>query len=72
MKRKNNNTKKLLGIILVIIGSVLLVWGYNEARSVNSEISRLFSGNPTQNTMVYYIAGSLCLAMGVFTLFRSR
>jgi len=61
---------RLTGIALLAVGGVLVLWGYNESESLGSHLTRLYSGNPTQNTLYYYIGGGICLILGAINLLR--
>lgn len=69
-RKKQNIMNQLTGISLLVVGGVLILWGYNESESFGSHVSRAFSGNPTQNTLYYYIGGGICLLLGAVNLFR--
>lgn len=60
----------LTGITLLAVGGVLVLWGYNESESLGSRLTRLYSGNATQNTLYYYIGGGICLVLGAINLLR--
>lgn len=72
MKRNFNEQvmNKLTGITLLVVGSLLILWGYNESESLGSHLTRLYSDNPTQNTLFYYIGGGVCLLLGAINLLR--
>jgi drug/metabolite transporter (DMT)-like permease len=59
--------KKIIGVISLVIGVLLLVWGHKIAQSPNSQIHELFTGAPTDRATYYYIAG---VALGIFGLFE--
>ena len=59
--------KKIIGVISLVIGVLLLVWGHNIAQSVNSQVHELFTGAPTDRATYYYIAGA---ALGIYGLFQ--
>lgn len=61
---------KTLGIILLVVGVVLLGWGYNVSQSVSSQFSSVFSGSPSDKALILYIAGGICAALGIFKLAR--
>jgi hypothetical protein len=48
---------KALGIGLLVVGIALVVFGINESNSFNSDVSRVFSGNPTDKSMWLLIGG---------------
>jgi len=63
---------KTLGIILLVVGVVLLGWGYNVSQSVSSQFSSAFSGSPSDDALVLYIVGGICAALGIFKISGSR
>lgn len=46
-----------LGIALFIAGAVLLVFGLNESESFSSDVSRVFTGNPSDRAMQLIVGG---------------
>ncbi len=62
MSRAN---KKFLGLILMIVGVVLIIWGVQMYGSFGSELSRAFSGSPTDKTIGAFIAGAISLVVGL-------
>lgn len=63
---------KVQGIVLLIVGIVLLAWGYNVSQSVSSQFSEVFSGSPSDKAIYLYIAGAVCSALGIFRVLGSR
>lgn len=61
---------KQIGIILLVAGVVLLIWGISMTGSFTSRVSRAFTGSPTDKTMIVLISGGLCAALGVYQLSR--
>jgi hypothetical protein len=41
----------IVGVAILALGVVLLIFGFNEAHSFNSDVSRFFTGNPTDRSM---------------------
>ena len=70
MKKKKYYMNHLSGIALLVVGGLLILWGYNESESLGSHLTRLYSGNPTQNTLYYYIGGGICILLGAVNLLR--
>ena len=60
---------KIIGIIAVVIGVMLLVWGHDAAQSVGSQFKTVFTGNPTQRAMLFYAAGAGLTIYGLFLTF---
>ena len=47
-----------IGIALLIVGVVLVVYGLNASDSVSSNISRTFTGAPTNKTLWLLLGGA--------------
>jgi hypothetical protein len=55
---------RLLSLVLLITGIVLLVYSLNASESIGSDISRFFTGSPTDKTIWLLIGGAVCSAVG--------
>ncbi len=64
--------KKPLSLALVIVGLILLAYGFNAADSLSSGFSKLFTGSPSEKAIWLQISGALCLIVGAIGLFRSK
>ena len=63
---------KPISIAFIIIGFILLGFGFYAGDSVSSGFSRLFQGTPDNRTIVLLVLGALALAAGFFGVIRSR
>ena len=61
---------KIGGIVLIVVGLGLAYWGYEESGSVGSSLNQAFSGSPSDNVMIKYIAGAASTAAGAFLYMR--
>ncbi len=61
-------SKNPIGLFLVIIGAIVLGYGFYASESVASEISKLFTGTPTDRTMYLLGAGAITLIAGIFLM----
>lgn len=59
-----------LSIGLLIVGVVLLVWGFNASESVASDVSTAVTGAPTDRSIWLIVLGGLGVAIGGFGLIR--
>lgn len=64
------NTSKLIGIGLLVLGAVLLFFGFNATQSVGEELSEAFTGKYSEGTMFYLIGGGIAVVAGLFMVFR--
>ncbi|CAH0991723.1 hypothetical protein SIN8267_01837 [Sinobacterium norvegicum] len=58
--------KKLLSIILLVVGAGLIFWGYQLSGSVSSQFSKSLTGSFSDKIMLHYIGGAVCIAVGLF------
>jgi hypothetical protein len=62
---------KALGIALLVGGIVLTIFGINASDSFSSDVSRFFTGNPTDKAIWMLIAGVVSAVVGFFLTLRS-
>jgi len=56
---------KYIGIVLIIIGVVLAMWGYNIYDSAGSQVSRAFSGDAPLEAWAGMVGGIICIVIGI-------
>ncbi len=56
---------KHIGIVLIVVGVALILWGYNVYDSAGSQISRAFSGDTPIEAWVGLVGGAVCLLFGI-------
>lgn len=64
------NQKKLIGIALLVIGVILLLFGFNATESVGEELTETFTGNYSDQTMMYLIGGAVAAVIGAVMLLK--
>jgi hypothetical protein len=64
--------QKMVGLIALVIGIMLLVWGHNNAASFGSQVQQVFTGAPTDRVMYFYIGGTALVLYGIFQLLWKR
>jgi hypothetical protein len=63
---------KPLGIALLVAGIILTIFGINASDSFGSDVSRFFTGTPTDKSVWLLIAGVAAAVVGLFlTIGRS-
>jgi ABC-type uncharacterized transport system permease subunit len=62
---------RVIGLVLVVVGMVLLVFGYNASQSVTERVVEGLTGYFTNQTMWYLIGGLAAIAGGAVMAFRA-
>ena len=63
---------KGMSIALFIVGIVLVIWGLSASDSFGSDISRFFTGAPTNKAIWLLGGGIIAAVVGLFGLLRGR
>jgi len=65
---------RAVSLALLVIGVVLIVFGVIAMDSFSSDVSRFFTGTPTDKSVWMLIAGTVSAIVGLsgVTFFRSR
>ena len=66
---KIRSMNRPIGIALLVAGIVLIIFGINASQSFSSDVSRFFTGNPTDKSMWFLIGGILAAVVGLFLSF---
>jgi uncharacterized membrane protein YidH (DUF202 family) len=61
-----NLNNKAIGIVLIVIGTALAIWGYNIYDSAGSQVSRAFSGDTPIEAWAGMVGGVICIVFGIF------
>ncbi|PKI16282.1 DUF3185 family protein [Colwellia sp. 12G3] len=59
---------KILGIVLIITGAALAMWGYNIYDSASSQISRTLSGDTPIEAWAGMVCGVISVLIGITRL----
>lgn len=57
---------KAFGIALLVAGIVLLAMGLNASKSFESDVSRFFTGSPTDKSIWLIVGGLAASIVGLF------
>jgi uncharacterized membrane protein len=61
---------KGISVILLVVGVILLVYGFNAYHSASSDVSRFFTGAPTDKALWLLIGGFVAGIVGFLGLVR--
>lgn len=59
---------KILGLVLVVVGAILLYFGFNATESVGEQVVEGVTGRYTDETMWYLIGGGVAGVVGLVLL----
>ena len=62
---------KVVSIALLAGGVVLMIWGINATNSFGSDVSRFFTGSPTDKAIWMLIGGIIATIVGLGLTWRS-
>jgi hypothetical protein len=60
----------IIGLAVFALGVVLLIFGFNASQSFNSDVSRFFTGNPTDKSMWLITGGAIAVIAGMVMALR--
>ena len=66
MAKRSASTMKIIGLVLMVVGVGLAIWGYQLSGSVGSQITQAVTGTDTDRVMSYYIVGAASFMVGLF------
>ena len=59
-----------ISFALLAVGLMLFVWGFSVAESFSSDVSRIFTGSPTDKSVWLMVGGAGLAIVGLFGLTR--
>ena len=62
---------KIIPLALLVGGIVLIILGFNATNSFSSDVSRFFTGSPTDKAVWMLIGGLVAAVVGLATLWRA-
>lgn len=60
----------IIGLAIFALGIVLLIFGFNESHSFSSDVSRAFTGNPTDRSIWFIGGGAAAVVVGLVMAVR--
>lgn len=62
---------KIVSVVLLVGGIALMIFGITAMNSFSSDVSRFFTGSPTDKAVWMLIGGVVAVSAGLFGTFRS-
>lgn len=66
------STTKIVGVVLLVLGAVLLFFGYQSSQAVGDQLMEAFTGRFSDATMWYLLGGAAAVVAGVFLAFFKK
>ena len=63
---------KVISLAILAVGIVLVIYGVSASESFSSDVSRFFTGSPTDKTIWLLIGGIVAIIVGLAGLFRGQ
>jgi hypothetical protein len=57
---------KIIGIILMVTGIGLAIWGYQLSGSFGSQVTQAVTGSDTDKVMTFYISAAVSFVVGIY------
>jgi hypothetical protein len=70
MAAGSGTTVKMSGLVLVVLGIGVGLWGYQLSGSVGSQITHAVTGSNTDTVMTFYITGAVSFVVGIYLLIK--
>ena len=64
------SSMNIVGLAVFALGIVLLIFGFNESHSFGSDVSRVFTGNPTDRSIWLIAGGGVAVIAGMVLALR--
>ncbi len=59
------STRNLAALVLIVVGGILLYFGYNASGSALESVTETVTGRYSDQTTLYLIGGAACAVLGV-------
>jgi drug/metabolite transporter (DMT)-like permease len=66
------NARIVVGAVLLVVGIILLYLGYQSSQGLDDQVSEAITGDFTDSTVWYWIAGAASGVAGAMMLLRGR
>ncbi len=70
MAKIAKSTNKIISIALIAVGIGLALWGHQKSGGFSSQLSNAFTGAHSDNVMMLYIGGAVCIVIGIYLYIR--
>ena len=57
--------QKISGLTCLVVGGILIYWGYDMSHAIGGQINSLVSGSPGDKPMLLYVCGAILVLAGL-------
>jgi hypothetical protein len=61
---------KVLSVALVLVGVVMIILGLRASEGLNSQVTEIFTGQPSDRAIWYSVGGAIATVVGLVGLLR--
>lgn len=65
-------SNQVIGIVLLVVGLILLYFGYQSSQGLADQVHETFTGRFTDSTIWYFIFGAASALVGLLLLITKR
>ncbi len=62
-------SNKMIGLVLLVVGLILLYFGWQASQSVGDQVAEAFTGQFTDETLWFLIGGAAATVAGAYMAF---
>ncbi len=64
------STHQIIGLVLLVVGAILLYFGYQSSQGLEDQVYETFTGRFTDSTLWLLISGAVAAVAGIGLLLR--
>jgi hypothetical protein len=64
--------KQTFGILFLVVGAGLLVWGYREAQTLKGQLHQVFSSSTNNRVTWMYVGGAVLVTAGAAIVYSGK
>ncbi|WP_036217799.1 DUF3185 family protein [Marinospirillum minutulum] len=64
--------RRAISLVLIVIGILLLYWGYDLQQRLDTEIIKQITGEMPEQVWQYYVTGGIAVLVGILGVWKSK
>lgn len=64
--------RRAISLVLIVIGILLLYWGYDLQQRLDTEIIKQVTGEMPEQVWQYYVTGGIAVLVGILGVWKSK